>query len=78
MASFEDFGRQIDEDIERLRKYINEEFRPGAERKSVEWLRKAADKLSEVAAEIERRITKVAGAPAGSATGTSDARQGPA
>ncbi|MBI3405962.1 MAG: hypothetical protein HY046_10950 [Acidobacteria bacterium] len=74
MTTFEDMGKQIDDDIERLKKYLKEEVRLGAERKSVDWLRKAAEKLSDAAAEIERRTAKSAGA----AAGANDSKQGPA
>ncbi len=55
MDSFEQFGRKVDEELDRLRRYLQEEVGPGAERRAADVLRKVSRKLSDLAGEMEAR-----------------------
>lgn len=55
MDKFEEFGRRIDEELTRLRRYIESEVAPETERRSAEFLREVAAKLGEAAAKLEAR-----------------------
>jgi hypothetical protein len=55
MDKFEEIGRRIDEEIARLRKYVDEEVAPETERRTASFLRDVSGKLSEVAAKLEAR-----------------------
>ncbi len=55
MDSFEQFGRKVDEELDRLRRYLEEEVGPGAERRAADVLRKVSRKLSDLAGEMEAR-----------------------
>ena len=59
MASFEQIGRQIDREIEKLRCYLEKEVTPTARRKAAVALRKAAERLADAAKEIEARAAKM-------------------
>jgi hypothetical protein len=56
MDRFEEFGRRIDEELARLRQYLEQEVAPETERRTVSFLREAAKKLEEAAAKVEARI----------------------
>ncbi len=58
MASFEDVGRRIDAEMERLRKLWHEEVGPQTERRAAEALRKVSEKLAAAAEEIEARMAR--------------------
>ncbi len=55
MDSFEQFGRKVDEELDRLRRYLEDEVGPGAERRAASVLRKVSQKLSDLAGEMEAR-----------------------
>lgn len=55
MDSFEQFGRKVDEELDRLRRYLQSEIGPEAERRAAGVLRRVSRKLSELAAEMEAR-----------------------
>jgi hypothetical protein len=55
MDHFEDIGRRIDEELARLRKYIEEEVAPETERRTASFLRDVSAKLSEAAQKLESR-----------------------
>lgn len=55
MDSFEQFGRKVDEELDRLRRYLQQEIGPEAERRAADVLRKVSRKLSELAGEMEAR-----------------------
>ncbi len=55
MDSFEQFGRKVDEELERLRRYLAEEVGPEAGRRAADVLRKVSRKLSDLAGEMEAR-----------------------
>lgn len=56
MDKFEEFGRRIDEELARLRNYLEQEVAPETERRTATFLREAAKKLEEAAAKVEARI----------------------
>lgn len=56
MDRFEEFGRRIDEELARLRQYLEQEVAPETERRTASFLREAAKKLEEAAAKVEARM----------------------
>jgi hypothetical protein len=56
MDKFEDIGRRFDEELTRLRRYIEEEVAPETERRTAEFLREVSVKLTEAAAKLEARM----------------------
>ena len=52
---FEDFGRRIDEEVTRLRRYVEQEIAPESERRGAQFLREVSEKLSELAGKLEAR-----------------------
>ena len=55
MDKFEEFGRRIDEELTRLRKYIDEEVAPETEKRTAEFLREVSEKLTQAASKLESR-----------------------
>ena len=56
MDKFEEFGRKLDDEITRLRKYLDEEVAPTTEKRTAQFLREVSDKLSEAAKKLEERV----------------------
>jgi hypothetical protein len=56
MDRFEEFGKRIDEELARIRQYVEHEVAPETERRTATFLREAAKKLEEAAAKVEARI----------------------
>lgn len=56
MDKFEEFGKRIDEELTRLRRYIEQEVAPETERRSAEFLREVSAKLNEAASKLEARM----------------------
>jgi hypothetical protein len=55
MDKFEEFGRRIDEEVARLRKFVEEEVAPETEKRTASFLRDVSSKLSEAASKLEAR-----------------------
>ena len=55
MDNFEDIGRRFDEELTRLRRYIEEEVAPETERRTAQFLREVSVKLTEAASKLEAR-----------------------
>lgn len=55
MDKFEEIGRRLDEEIARLRRYVEEEVAPETERRTAQFLREVSQKLAEAAAKLESR-----------------------
>ena len=55
MDKFEEFGKRIDEELTRLRRYIEQEVAPETERRGAEFLREVSAKLAEAAGKLEAR-----------------------
>ena len=51
---FEDAGRALDRELEKLRKAFEREVRPQTRQEAAEFLRKAADRLSKLAERLEK------------------------
>jgi hypothetical protein len=63
MDKFEEIGRRIDAEMERLRRYVDEEVAPETERRTASFLRDVSGKLDEYAAKIEARISRRTASP---------------
>ncbi|HJY85331.1 MAG TPA: hypothetical protein VKE24_00705 [Candidatus Acidoferrales bacterium] len=59
MATFEQIGRKIDRELEKMRRYIGQELKPTTRRKAVEALRKASKGLADAANELEARVARM-------------------
>jgi hypothetical protein len=55
MDKFEEIGRRLDEELARLRRYVDEEVAPETERRTASFLREVSAKLTEAAAKLEAR-----------------------
>ncbi|MGO8793043.1 MAG: hypothetical protein ACLQVL_37500 [Terriglobia bacterium] len=51
---FEDAGRTLDSEIDKLRKYLDKEIRPQTRQEMSEFLRKTADRLAKLAERLEK------------------------
>jgi hypothetical protein len=56
MDKFEEMGKRLDEELTRLRKYLEEEVAPATEKRTAQALREASEKLSEAARKLEARV----------------------
>jgi len=59
MANFERIGRNLDKELERLRRYIKKEVKPSARRKAVLALQKASKSLAGAAKQLEARVARI-------------------
>jgi hypothetical protein len=64
MDKFEEIGRRIDAEMERLRRYVDEEIAPETERRTATFLRDVSGKLDEFAGKLEARMSRRAPPPA--------------
>jgi len=55
MDKFEEFGRRMDEELARLRRFVEEEVAPETERRGAIFLREVSEKLNGLAAKLETR-----------------------
>lgn len=55
MDNFEDIGRRFDEELARLRRFIEKEVAPETERRTAQFLREVSVKLTEAASKLEAR-----------------------
>jgi hypothetical protein len=51
---FEDAGRALDRELEKLRKRLDENVRPQTRQEMADYLRKAADRLAKLAERLEK------------------------
>ena len=56
MDKFEELGRRLDEELARLRRYLEEEVAPETERRSAQFLREVSEKLAEASRKLEARV----------------------
>jgi hypothetical protein len=56
MPTFEDIGRRLDHEIERLRDLAEKKITPAARLKTAQSLRKMSEKLARMAADIEAKV----------------------
>lgn len=57
MDKFEEVGRKLDEELGRLRRFVEEDLTPEAEKHSAQFLREVSEKLTEAAGWLEARRT---------------------
>jgi hypothetical protein len=58
MDNFEEIGRRIDAEMERLRKYVDEELAPETEKRTASFLRDVSGKLDQFAQKLESRMSR--------------------
>ncbi len=51
---FEDAGRALDHELEKLRKFLDHEIRPKTRQEMAEFLRRASDRLTKLADRLEK------------------------
>jgi hypothetical protein len=51
---FEDAGRALDQEVERLRKFFDHEIRPKTRQEMGEFLRRASERLAKLADRLEK------------------------
>jgi hypothetical protein len=56
--NFEDAGRAIDREFQKLRKYFNDEVRPETKKEAAEFLRKSAARMTKMAERLEKEEVK--------------------
>lgn len=55
MDKFEEMGRDIDEALQRVRKFVEEEVAPETEKRTAIFLREVSEKLTQAAGWLEKR-----------------------
>ena len=55
MANFEDVGRVLDREVEKLHQFLKQEVQPTTERRLAEALREAAECMGKLAQKLEKR-----------------------
>jgi hypothetical protein len=58
MDNFEEIGRRIDAEMERLRRYVDEELAPETEKRTASFLRDVSGKLDQFAKKLEARMSR--------------------
>ena len=58
MDNFEEIGRRIDAEMERLRRYVDEELGPETEKRTASFLRDVSGKLDQFAQKLEARMAR--------------------
>jgi hypothetical protein len=58
VKDFEDFGRWLDEEVQRVRHVIETDIKPTAKKKCISALKIAAEKLSSMAEELEKKASR--------------------
>jgi len=56
MDKFEELGRRLDEELTRLRKWVEDEVAPQTEKRSAQFLREVSEKLAEASRKLESRV----------------------
>ena len=56
MTTFEEIGRKLDRELEKLREVAERKLSPGTRRKAATSLRKISDTLARVATELESNV----------------------
>ncbi len=55
MDKFEEVGRKLDEELTRLRKFVEDDLAPETEKRTAIFLREVSEKLTEAASWLEAR-----------------------
>jgi hypothetical protein len=58
MDNFKEIGRRIDAEMERLRRYVDQELTPETEKRTASFLRDVSAKLDQFAAKLEARMAR--------------------
>jgi len=61
MDTFEEIGQRIDEELARLKKYVEKDLGPNAEKCTARFLREVSEKLTDAAGWLEARRAERAG-----------------
>jgi hypothetical protein len=64
MDKFEEIGRKLDEELTRLRKFVEDDLAPETEKRTATFLREVSEKLTEAAGWLEARRTAKTPPPA--------------
>jgi len=56
VTTFEDFGRKLDREIERLREAAEKKISPATRLKAAKSLRRMSEKLTELASDLESKV----------------------
>jgi hypothetical protein len=56
VSTFEEFGRKLDREIERLRELAEKKITPAARLKTAQSLRRMSEKLAQMAADLEAKV----------------------
>lgn len=56
MATFEDFGRKLDQELDRLREMAEKKISPATRLKTAKSLRRMSEKLAKMAADLEAKV----------------------
>ena len=56
MDKFEEIGRRLDEELNRLRKYVEDDVAPKTEQRTAQFLREVSEKLAEASRKLETRV----------------------
>ena len=75
MDNFEEIGRRIDAEMERLRRYVDEELAPETEKRTASFLRDVSGKLDQFAQKLESRMARRS--PSTAANSSSSSTQTP-
>ncbi len=57
MDKFEEIGQKLDEELTRLRKFVENDLAPETEKRTAQFLREVSEKLTEAAGWLEARRT---------------------
>ena len=57
MDKFEEMGRKLDEELTRLRRFVEEDLAPETEKRTAQFLREVSEKLTEAAGWLDARRT---------------------
>jgi hypothetical protein len=55
MDKFEEMGRKLDDELGRLRKFVENDLAPETEKRTAQFLREVSEKLTEAAGWLEAR-----------------------
>jgi hypothetical protein len=55
MDKFEEIGARLDQEVARLRRYVEEEVAPGTEKRTARFLREVSDLINDAASKLEAR-----------------------
>ena len=61
MDKFEEIGQRIDEELGRLRRFVEEDLAPETEKRTARFLREVSEKLTDAAGWLEARRAARAG-----------------